>query len=143
MNDPLAEAARHIAGVSAHELSAITNRHLSVDKINEEITYVVNAFMRLDLVKAWGDGTSVAAEGTQMDTSIDNLLAESSIRYGGSGGITCALRRAEGRLHHRRAAEERLHVPPLLCRSDTNSGDPGRSQASSNWPRTPSTYHTS
>lgn len=48
---------------------------------------MVNAFMRLDLVKAWGDGTSVTADGTQMDTFIDNLLAESSIRYRGFGGI--------------------------------------------------------
>ncbi|KUL61210.1 hypothetical protein ADL28_15985 [Streptomyces violaceusniger] len=75
INMTFAEAARHISGVSAHELSAITNRHLSVEKINEAIADVVNAFMRLDLVKAWGDGTSVAADGTQMDTFIDNLLA--------------------------------------------------------------------
>jgi hypothetical protein len=38
------------------------------------------------LVKAWGDGTSVAADGTQVDTMIDNLLAESHIRHGGYGG---------------------------------------------------------
>lgn len=43
--------------------------------------------MLLDLVKAWGDGTSVAADGTQMDTFIDNLLAESPARFGGFGGI--------------------------------------------------------
>ncbi len=30
---------------------------------------------------------SVAADGTQVDTLIDNLLAESHIRYGGYGGI--------------------------------------------------------
>ncbi|NBM14241.1 Tn3 family transposase [Streptomyces sp. GC420] len=29
----------------------------------------------------------MAADGTQMDTFIDNLLAETSIRYGGFGGI--------------------------------------------------------
>ena len=29
----------------------------------------------------------MAADGTQIDTSIDNLLAETSIRYGGAGGI--------------------------------------------------------
>nr|WP_267882122.1 Tn3 family transposase [Streptomyces sp. NRRL F-2664] len=86
INMTFAEAARHIAGVSAHELSAITNRHLGVDKINEAITDVVNAFMRLDLVKAWGDGTSVAADGTQMGTFIDNLIAESSIRTEDSAG---------------------------------------------------------
>ncbi|MFI2077603.1 Tn3 family transposase [Streptomyces triculaminicus] len=45
--------------------------------------------MRLDLVKAWGDGTSVAVGGIQMETFIDNLLAETSIRYGGFGGIAC------------------------------------------------------
>ena len=34
------------------------------------------------MVKAWGDGTTVAADGTQVETYIDNLLAETSIRYG-------------------------------------------------------------
>ena len=43
--------------------------------------------MQLDLVRAWGDGASVAADGTQIDTFIENLVAESSIRYGGYGGI--------------------------------------------------------
>ncbi len=47
----------------------------------------MNAYLLLDLVKAWGDGTSVAADGTQVDTLIDNLLAESHIRHGGYGGI--------------------------------------------------------
>jgi len=55
--------------------------------LNKAITEVVNAFARLDVVKAWGDGSAVAADGTQIDTYIDNLLAESSIRYGGVGGI--------------------------------------------------------
>ena len=31
--------------------------------------------------------SSPAADGTQVDTFIDNLLAETSIRYGGTGGI--------------------------------------------------------
>ncbi len=39
------------------------------------------------MVKAWGDGTAAAADGTQVETYIDNLLAETSIRYGGVGGI--------------------------------------------------------
>jgi TnpA family transposase len=33
------------------------------------------------------NGSTVAADGTQVDTYIDNLLAETSIRYGGFGGI--------------------------------------------------------
>lgn len=48
---------------------------------------MINAYLELDLIKAWGDGSSVAADGTQIDTLIDNLLAESHIRYGGFGGI--------------------------------------------------------
>jgi TnpA family transposase len=83
------EAARHIAGVSARELSMVRNRHIDVRKLNSAIATVVNAFNELDVVKAWGDGTAVAVavDGTQVETYIDNLLAETSIRYGGVGGI--------------------------------------------------------
>jgi TnpA family transposase len=81
------EAAKHIAGVSARELSMVRNRHIDLTKLNAAIATVVNAFAELDVVKAWGDGTAVAADGTQVETYIDNLLAETSIRYGGVGGI--------------------------------------------------------
>jgi Tn3 transposase DDE domain len=80
------EAARHIAGVSARELSMVRNRHIDLKKLNAAIASVVNAFAELDVVKAWGDGTAVAADGTQVETYIDNLLAETSIRYGVSAG---------------------------------------------------------
>jgi Tn3 transposase DDE domain/Domain of unknown function (DUF4158) len=82
-----AQAARHIRGVSAHELGSTAARHFTTGKLNLASADVVNAYLLLDLVKAWGDGTSVAADGTQVDTLIDNLLAESHIRYGGYGGI--------------------------------------------------------
>jgi hypothetical protein len=81
-----AQAARHIRGVSAHELGVTAARHFTTGKLNLASADVVNAHLLLDLVKAWGDGTSVAADGTQVDTLIDNLLAESHIRYGGYGG---------------------------------------------------------
>ncbi len=82
-----AQAARHIAGVSAHELGATARRHVTIDKLNKAIADIVNSFIELDLIKVWGDGSVVAADGTQVDTFIDNLLAETSIRYGGTGGI--------------------------------------------------------
>jgi TnpA family transposase len=82
-----AQAARHIAGITAHELGATARRHTTIGKLNGAIADVVDAFADLDLVRAWGDGASVAADGTQIDTFIDNLLAETSIRYGGTGGI--------------------------------------------------------
>ena len=44
---------------------------------------MINAYLELDLAKVWGDARSVAADGTQVDTLIDNLLAEQHIRYGG------------------------------------------------------------
>lgn len=81
------QAARHMAGVSAHELGATARRHATIGKLNLAIADVVNAFSELDLARAWGDGATVAADGTQVETFIDNLLAETSIRYGGTGGI--------------------------------------------------------
>lgn len=82
-----AQAARHIRGVSAHELGATAARHFTTAKLNRASADVVNAYLQLELVTAWGNATSVAADGTQVDTLIDNLLAESHIRYGGYGGI--------------------------------------------------------
>ena len=43
--------------------------------------------MGLDVARIWGDGSKVGADGTQIDTWDDNLLAETSVRYGGYGGI--------------------------------------------------------
>jgi TnpA family transposase len=45
------------------------------------------AFSELDVANVWGDGKTVAADGSQIDTWENNLLAETSIRYGGYGGI--------------------------------------------------------
>ncbi|MGK3110353.1 Tn3 family transposase [Streptomyces sp. WAC05858] len=76
------EAARHIPGVSGHELAYVANRHFSLVLLNEAIADLVNAHARLDISQAWGDGTAAAADGTHMDTYLDNLLAETSVRYG-------------------------------------------------------------
>jgi hypothetical protein len=55
------EAARHIPGVSGHELSPAANRHFSIPLLNEAVADLVNAHARLDISQAWGDGTAVAA----------------------------------------------------------------------------------
>lgn len=81
------QAARHMHGVSAHALGSTAARHVSTEKLNLAIADVINAHTELDLVKMWGDGSTVAADGTQIDTFIENLVAETSIRYGGYGGI--------------------------------------------------------
>ncbi|MFI6208370.1 Tn3 family transposase [Streptomyces sp. NPDC051041] len=73
--------------MSGHELSYTANRHFSIVLLNEAIADLVNAHARLDVSQAWGDGTAVAADGTHTDTYLDNLLAETSVRYGKPGGI--------------------------------------------------------
>jgi TnpA family transposase len=48
---------------------------------------VINSYLGLDIAKVWGEARSVAADGTEVNTLLDNLLAERHIRYGGYGGI--------------------------------------------------------
>ncbi|MFE7941951.1 Tn3 family transposase [Streptomyces griseoincarnatus] len=81
------EAARHIPGVSGHELSLAATRHFSIPTLNEAIADLINAHARLDISQAWGYGSAVAADGTHMDTYLNNLLSETSVRYGKPGGI--------------------------------------------------------
>ncbi|MFE5549218.1 Tn3 family transposase, partial [Streptomyces sp. NPDC056534] len=81
------QAARHMSSVSAHELAAIAKRHCTPKNLARAGADVVDAHLDLDLVRAWGDGSVAAVDGTMMDAAVDNLLAETSIRYGGYGGI--------------------------------------------------------
>ena len=60
--------------VSVHEL-ATANKHATAMTVHAASTDVINAFARLDLPALWGDGSRAAADGTQLDTWSDNLLA--------------------------------------------------------------------
>jgi TnpA family transposase len=82
-----AQAARHMRGISAHELGATFVRHFTIEKLDRATADVTNAYLKLDITKAWGEARSVAADGTQWDTLLDNLLAERHIRCGGYAGI--------------------------------------------------------
>jgi hypothetical protein len=83
-----AQVARHMRDqVSAHELSIAANKHTTCAKIDAASTDVINEFAKLDVAGMWGVGRVVAADGTQVDTWENNILAESHIRYGGYGGI--------------------------------------------------------
>jgi hypothetical protein len=77
------QVAAHMRGkVSVHELSLAGNKHTTAGKIDKASTVVINAFNELDVARMWGDGKVVAADGTQIDTWENNLLAETSVRYG-------------------------------------------------------------
>lgn len=83
-----AQVAAHMRSqVSVHELTLAANKHATAAKIEKASATVINAFAKLDVTAMWGDGKTAAADGSQIDTWEDNLLAETSIRYGGYGGI--------------------------------------------------------
>ena len=83
-----AQVAAHMRSqVSVHELTLAANKHATAAKIEKASATVINAFAMLDVTAMWGDGKTAAADGSQIDTWEDNLLAETSIRYGGYGGI--------------------------------------------------------
>ncbi|GAA3649326.1 hypothetical protein GCM10022267_39780 [Lentzea roselyniae] len=82
-----AEVARSMKGVSAHEIYTAGNKHCPPDKIHKASAEVINRFAELDVAGIWGDGHVVPADGSQIETWDNNLLAETSVRYGGFGGI--------------------------------------------------------
>jgi hypothetical protein len=83
-----AQVAAHMRGkVSAAELALAANKHATSEKIAKASTTVINAFNQLDIALVWGDGKTVAADGSQVEPWENNLLAESHIRYGGYGGL--------------------------------------------------------
>ena len=81
-----AQVARHMREqVSAHELARAFHQHCGPALVQAADTDVINAFARLDVAGLWGDGKVVAADGSQVDSWENSLLAETSIRYGGVG----------------------------------------------------------
>jgi TnpA family transposase len=85
------EVARHMRGVSAHEIYTAGNKHADGGRIHRASGDVINAFAALDVARMWGDGSVAAVDGSQIETWENNILAETSIRYGGFGGIAFRL----------------------------------------------------
>ena len=82
------QAARHMGEVvTAHMLSFVNRRHISLSKLNAALVDIINRYHVLELPRLWGEGKSVAADGTKYDLYEQNLLSEYHIRYGGYGGI--------------------------------------------------------
>ncbi|MET9777233.1 Tn3 family transposase, partial [Streptomyces sp. NPDC006367] len=81
-----AQAVRHMRGsVAAHELGAIAKlHHPGSQPVRRRRRQRPR---RPGPDRGVGNGSVAAVDGTMMDTVIDNLLAETSIRYGGYGGI--------------------------------------------------------
>jgi TnpA family transposase len=58
------------------EPSYTVRKHVTLASLNKAIADVVNAYLRLDLSRLWGEGNAVAADGTKYDIYVDNLIAE-------------------------------------------------------------------
>jgi TnpA family transposase len=83
-----AELARHMPRqVTARELARAFHQHCGQDRLQAADIDVINAFTRLDIASLWGDGPVAGADGSQISTWENNLLAETSIRYGSVGKI--------------------------------------------------------
>ena len=82
------QAARHLAGgITPHMLSYVNRRHLSLDKLETAQRELTELYLQLDLPKIWGDGKTVAADGTQYDFYDENLLAGYHFRYRKMGAV--------------------------------------------------------
>jgi TnpA family transposase len=83
-----AELARHMPNqVTARELARAFHQHCGLDRLHAAETDVINAYHGLDITRLWGDGSTVGTDGSQVPTWDNNLLAETSIRYGSFGKI--------------------------------------------------------
>ncbi|MGF6472239.1 TnpA family transposase [Paraburkholderia youngii] len=82
------QTARHLdSDVTAHMLSFVNRRHMSLDKLETAQRELIELYLRLDLPKHWGDGKTVAADGTQYDFYDNNLLAGYHFRYRKMGAV--------------------------------------------------------
>lgn len=82
------QTAKHVKSeVTAHMLSFINRRHVTAKKLDLARTRLVNCYKRFELITAWGDGTSCAADGTLHALQDENLFTEPHFRYGQKGGI--------------------------------------------------------
>lgn len=83
------QAARHLgnSGVTPHMLSFVNRRHLSLESLEAAQRELNEVYLQLDLPKLWGDGKTVAADGTQYDFYDENLLAGYHFRYRKMGAV--------------------------------------------------------
>lgn len=82
------QAARHLSnGVTPHQLSYASRRHMSLDQLDGACRDLAELYLQLELPKVWGDGKKVAADGTQYDLFDQNLLAGMHFRYRKMGAV--------------------------------------------------------
>ncbi|SMC29511.1 Transposase and inactivated derivatives, TnpA family [Andreprevotia lacus DSM 23236] len=83
------QAARHFAksNVSPHTLSYVNRRHFSLENLSAAFRELTEVYLQLDLPKIWGDGKTVAADGTHYNFYDENLLTGQHFRYRKMGAV--------------------------------------------------------
>ncbi|MEI6775625.1 MAG: Tn3 family transposase [Chloroflexales bacterium] len=82
------QAARHMRdAISARSLSYLNQRHVTSAKLHAAQADIINVYHPLTLPRLWGQGRSVAADGTMLPLVDTNPMAEFHFRYRMRGGI--------------------------------------------------------
>lgn len=82
------QTALHVRGeVSAHTISWVNRRHVTPEMLDNARVKLINLIKQFKLTETWGDGKSVAGDGTMEELREQSLIAEFHFRYRKKGGI--------------------------------------------------------
>lgn len=73
--------------ITRKQVSYIDQWHITADKIDNATNHIINLYKNFNILKYWGTGESVAADGTIWEIFKRNILSEKHIRYGVNGAI--------------------------------------------------------
>lgn len=81
------QTVRCLPGFSRKQIAWLFNHHMTDERIDKAITWLVKQYNLFDLPKFWGYGDSASVDGTFWDMYTQNLIAAHHIRYGRYGGV--------------------------------------------------------
>jgi len=81
------QTANSLDTITRKQVSYINQWHISIDKIDNAINHIINLYKKFNILKYWGTGERVAADGTIWEIFERNILSERHIRYGVNGAI--------------------------------------------------------
>jgi len=83
-----AQTALHVrSSESAKEISWVNQRHITPEMLDKAREKLINLLSKFAIIQSWGDGSSVAGDGTMHELREQNLIAEFHFRYRKKGGI--------------------------------------------------------
>lgn len=81
------ETVRSVQGVSRKQVAWLNLKRVTEERLDKTVAKIVNRYKQYQLIKCWGSGESVSADGKLWDLYEDNLISEYHVRYGSYGGI--------------------------------------------------------